>query len=45
MPPPLSLLVTACELVHKITHIEEAKRLEAEDVLHRKNRHCESIDM
>jgi hypothetical protein len=44
IPPPLSLLVTTCELICKIAHIEEAKHLEAEDDLHCKNRHSESID-
>jgi hypothetical protein len=34
IPPPLSLLVTICELMPKIACIEEAKCLEAEDVLH-----------
>jgi hypothetical protein len=44
IPPPLSLLVTTCELICKIAHIEEAKHLEAKDDLRCKNRHSESID-
>jgi hypothetical protein len=45
IPPPLSLLVTTCELICKIAHIEEAKHLEAEDDLHCKNGHRKSINM
>jgi hypothetical protein len=45
IPPPLSLLVTTCELGCKIAHIEEAKHLEAEDALCHKHRHSESINM
>jgi hypothetical protein len=44
IPPPLFLLVTTCELVHKIARLDEAKRLEAEDDLRHKNGRSESIN-